>query len=163
MARSDKAKADLFARHLSAVFKPHSQPNATKEDVTCHSDENTLIDKLVTIPEFSFGALLKMIAKRKNKKAPGSDLITGLLLKKLPDKAIHKLVEIFNAVIRLEYIPKQFKEAIIILFHKKDKPCTQPSSYRPISLLSTIDKLFERLYIERLLKGANAKKVIPPH
>lgn len=57
---------------------------------------------------------------------------------------------------------KYDKESIIILFHKKGKPYAQPSSYRPISLLAVIGKLFERLYIDRLLKVVNAKKILPP-
>lgn len=61
--------------------------------------------------------------------SPGADLITGTILKKLPDKAVHKIIEIFNTILYFQKIPKQFKEAVIILFHKKGKNATKTSSH----------------------------------
>ena len=160
-AKSDKQKAELFANHLENVFKPNSLPKAKKEDISIELNQEELLEKEKTIPHFSFGEVSKMILKGKNKKAPGQDQITGFLLKQLPNKAIHKIVEIFNAMLELEHIPIHFKEAVIILFHKSGKPSKLPSSYRPISLLSSIAKLFEILYLPRLLKVIDAKKIIP--
>ena len=71
-----------------------------------------------------------------------------------------KLVQIFNAVIRLKYVPAQWKKAEIIVLLKPDKSPANPSSYRPISLLPVIGKLFEKLYIKRLNKIVKTKKLI---
>lgn len=160
-AKTDLHKANLHATHLEKVFKPNSLPNATKRDILLHLNETDLIETEHEIPHFSFGEVTKLISKCKTKKAPGKDQLTGLILKKLPDKAIHKLVQIFNAIINLQYVPSKFKEAIIIVFHKKGKPERNPSSYRPISLLSSIAKLWERLYLPRLLKVINIKNILP--
>ena len=103
-----------------------------------------------------------MILNVKVKKAPGRDLITGQILRELPSKAIHKLVEIFKAVLDLGYVPKQWKLAMIVMIPKPGKPLHEVSSYRPISLLPAISKLFERLYIKRLRKIVEEKSIIPP-
>ncbi|CAH0384773.1 unnamed protein product [Bemisia tabaci] len=160
-AKTDLHKANLHASHLEKVFKPNSLPNATKRDILYQLNEKGLIDPDHEIPQFSFGEVNKLIGKCKTKKAPGKDQLTGLILKKLPEKAIHKLVQIFNAIIKLQYVPSKFKEAIIIVFHKNGKPERNPSSYRPISLLSSIAKLWERLYLPRLLKVINIKNILP--
>jgi len=38
-----------------------------------------------------------------------------------------------------------WKSANLVLLRKAEKPLDQPSSYRPICLLSTMEKLFERV------------------
>lgn len=88
----------------------------------------------------------------KNKKAPGHDLITNEILKMLPKKAILYLTALFNSCLRFGYFPKIWKHAQIILFQKPGKPKDVLSSYRPVSLLSTLSKLFEKLIASRFKK-----------
>lgn len=78
------------------------------------------------------------------KKAPGYDLITGKIIKKLTDKAVKKLLFIINACFRLRYVPLQWKVAEIIMINKPGKQPNQITSYRPISLLPIISKIFEK-------------------
>lgn len=72
------------------------------------------------------------------KKAPGYDLITGKILKELPDKALRLITIIYNAVLRLNYYPAQWKTAQVILLPKPGKNLEEVTSYRPISLLPVI-------------------------
>lgn len=44
------------------------------------------------------------------KKAPGFDLITGQILKQLPQKGIVMLTYLFNAAFRLKHVPASWKE-----------------------------------------------------
>jgi len=74
-------------------------------------------------------------------KAPGHNLITAQFLKQLPPKTIILLPYIFNSVLRLSYMPSTWKQDQIIVIHKPGKPPKNPSSYRPISLLSVVGKL----------------------
>lgn len=60
------------------------------------------------------------------------------------------LTYLFNACLRLKYVPKCFKIAQVIMINKPDKPPGQVTSYRPISLLPTISKIFEKLLIKRI-------------
>ncbi len=103
------------------------------------------------------------IDKLNPKKAPGQDQITVRILQELPRKAIVMLTYIFNAAIRLCHFPSHWKLAKIIMIHKPGKAEDNPSSYRPISLLTTISELFERLYVTRLRSIIEEAKIIPSH
>jgi hypothetical protein len=84
------------------------------------------------------------IAKLKKYKSPGSDQIpTGseMLLSE-----IHKLI---NSIRNMDELPDQWKESIIVYFHRKgDK--TDCNNYRGISLLSTSYKMLSNILLSRL-------------
>jgi len=49
------------------------------------------------------------------------------------------------------------------MIQKPDKPAELVESYRPISLLPVLSKLFEKFLLSRLLEIIERKKVIPNH
>lgn len=97
------------------------------------------------------------------KKAPGYDLITGQVLKALPEKAILKLLHLFNASFRLKFCPGQWKMAEVIMVPKPGKDLSDRRSYRPISLLPIISKVFEKLLLKRLKPVIEESQLIPTH
>jgi hypothetical protein len=74
------------------------------------------------------------------------------MLKELPQKGIVLLTYIFNGIIRTSYWPKQFKLTQTITIVKPGKDPTEITSYRPISLLSVLSKVFEKLVLRRINK-----------
>jgi hypothetical protein len=78
------------------------------------------------------------------------DLITAQMLKELPHEGLLNLLYIFNTVLRLNYWPKSLKRAQIIMIPKPGKDPKDVSSYRPISLLSIILKVLEKLLHKRI-------------
>jgi hypothetical protein len=97
------------------------------------------------------------------KKAPGFDLITDVILHQLPKKAIVKLTHLYNATLRLHYVPSYWKAAEVIVIPKPGKPVNEVTSYRPISLLPILSKLFEKLLFRRLKPILDEKRIIPTH
>ncbi|VVC37621.1 Reverse transcriptase domain [Cinara cedri] len=97
------------------------------------------------------------------KKAPGFDEISPYILKELSKKAIVHITHIYNAILRTEFVPEQWKRAEVIMLLKPEKPPEQASSYRPISLLPCMSKLFEKLLLKRLNPIIEAKQLIPDH
>jgi hypothetical protein len=61
----------------------------------------------------------------------------------------------------LGYFPTIWKAAKVIPIHKPNKPPTDANSYRPISLLSSISKLLERIIASRLTTFINQNHLIP--
>ena len=97
------------------------------------------------------------------KKSPGFDLITGHVLKMLPTKGLLMLLMLINATIRLMHVPDSWKIAEMIMIAKPGKATTEVKSYRPISLLPIMSKLFEKLLLKRLKPMMEEKKLLPNH
>lgn len=156
-ARSDREKAEVFAEYLTNVFQPHS-PTGMEDIVPVNNTDHSLVRK------FTPAEVINEIEKKlKINKAPGYDLITVKILKELPYKCIIKLTHLFNAAVRLRYVPIQWKIAEVIMIPKPGKTLEEKSSYRPISLLPTIGKLFERLLLNRLKPIIEARHIFPNH
>ena len=62
----------------------------------------------------------------------------------------YHLARLFISSIQLGYIPTAWKIATLRMLLKPDKLPSLTSSYRPISLISSIMKLFERVIEQRL-------------
>ncbi|XP_063216388.1 uncharacterized protein LOC134527548 isoform X1 [Bacillus rossius redtenbacheri] len=104
----------------------------------------------VLLDTFSLSELHKCLSSSRDC-APGPDLITNSMIKRLPSNAISLLLRIFNMVYNAGYIPSPWKEFYVLPIHKPGKPPLLPSSYRPIALRSNIAKLFEKLIKNRLV------------
>lgn len=102
-----------------------------------------------------------LIQKLKIKTSPGHDQITNKILQHLPKKSIILLTYIFNSMLRMSYFPLIWKLSVIILIHKPNKPKNEPSSYRPISLLPVLGKLFEKVMLKRIRPIPKFHKIIP--
>jgi len=90
-------------------------------------------------------------------KVPGPNGLPNRALKHLPKRAVSVLVRIFNAVLRTHHLPPTCKNARVISILKPGKDPALPSSYRPISLLDTIGKLFEKILLVRILRVVNER------
>ena len=78
----------------------------------------------------------------KNGKAPGVDNVYNMILKKAIGTGFYiVLARAFTLSLKLGFIPYVWKVAVLCMLIKPDKPPSQASSYRPISLLSPIMKL----------------------
>ncbi len=82
-------------------------------------------------------------------KASGPDNINHRLLKNISTSVASPLSLLYNMSINCHEFPSQWKIGHIIPIYKKGEHCA-PSNYRPISLLSCVGKLFERLVFKRM-------------
>lgn len=158
-AKSNKEKADLFAEHLTEVFKPHDndQVQEVEQELALPINQRERLT-LITPKEIK-----DEINHLNEKKAPGTDLITATMLKQLPKKGIMKLLYILNAILRLNYWPISLKIAQVIMIPKPGKALTDVSSYRPISLLPIMSKLLEKLLLKRIMSDLEFQNWIPEH
>ena len=77
-------------------------------------------------------------------KAVGPDGISYRVLKELSMEISPALCGFFNQSLYTGIVPDSFKQAYVSPVHKGGDP-SEISNYRPISLLSNLDKAFERL------------------
>ena len=162
-ARTELEKVTTFASHYKKVFEPPPR-KITKED------ETTLLSQYKENQEadpqrmsIKIKQITNIIKKLKSNKAPGYDGINGKLIKELPNKAIRFITILMNSAIRLNYFPNQWKVAQIILINKPGKQPELVTSYRPISLLPILSKLYEIIILEKLTLIVESKNLIPTH
>uniref|UniRef100_A0A2S2Q7E7 Putative RNA-directed DNA polymerase n=1 Tax=Sipha flava TaxID=143950 RepID=A0A2S2Q7E7_9HEMI len=161
LASSDTDKAEVLKAHLHETFQPHHNilipqfVDEVKAGLDLPSTSNHL-EKYFTPNEIK-----QAIQKYSLKKSPGYDLLTAEVARCLPKKAIVLVTYIFNACLRLSYFPILWKFSKIILFPKPDKPLDDPSSYRPISLLPFLSKIFERLILKRMTPYIVRNNILP--
>lgn len=85
-------------------------------------------------------------------KAPGPDGVPDLVIKELAAWKPEILEGAFNSCLKQGVFLSKRKVSKLVLLRKEDKPLQTPSSYRPICLLNTVGKLFERLLKRRMEK-----------
>ena len=76
-------------------------------------------------------------------KATGLNGIEPNILKLCGDSIVAPITSIINKCISEGVFPCTFKTASVIPLHKSG-PKSDPNNYRPISILSTLSKIFER-------------------
>jgi hypothetical protein len=93
-------------------------------------------------------------------KAPDPKGIPNRVLRHLPKRAINFLTKVSNAVLRRQYFLPVWQHARLLPNLKPEKDPTQPSTYRPISLLDSVGKLFEKILLTRVLRGLNERGLL---
>ncbi|CAF4887091.1 unnamed protein product [Rotaria sp. Silwood1] len=66
-------------------------------------------------------------------------------------------------ILNIGYIPNAWEKANIILLLKTNKDKQHPSSYRPISLLSCLGKLLEKIIKQPLMVILERRNIMPEH
>jgi len=102
----------------------------------------------------------KAIRGLKVSKAPGPNDIPNRALKHLPQRAASLLVKYFNAILFTHHFPTVWKHARVISVFKPRKDPALPSSFRPISLLDTSGKVFEKILLARILHDVSERGLI---
>jgi hypothetical protein len=100
------------------------------------------------------------IRDHKVSKAPGPNSLPNRALKHLPQRAVSLVVQIFNAILLTHHFPNTWKHARVISILKPGKNPALPSSYRPINLLDTIVKIFEKILLARILHEVSERGLL---
>uniref|UniRef100_A0A6M2DQF2 Putative rna-directed dna polymerase from mobile element jockey n=1 Tax=Xenopsylla cheopis TaxID=163159 RepID=A0A6M2DQF2_XENCH len=154
-AKSDLEKCEAFAEHLTQVY--NKQTSTQDDEFLLYQSPN----QNVRIRPISPNEIQKEITRMKPKSAPGSDKITPIMLKNLPLKGILFMCNIYNAILQFNYWPNIWKIAKMIVIPKPKKDLTSLNSYRPISLLSCISKILERLLLQRITDDYEESSWLP--
>jgi hypothetical protein len=84
-------------------------------------------------------------------KSPGTDGIPNRVLRLITCELPALLTRIFQACLNQGYYLEHFRKACTVVLHKLEKPdYTDPSAYRLITLLNTLEKALESIVIARL-------------
>jgi len=84
-------------------------------------------------------------------------------LKELPELGINFFTHLVDDILRTDYFPLQWKMAQIIMISKPNKNPIEVRSCRQVSLLPIISKLFEKLFLQKLMPVITEKRLISNH
>ena len=116
----------------------------------CQIDSVTVHEKEILNERFDINELKQAIRSAKNNKSPGHDKIPYELLKHLHKNALKILLIFYNEIWEEGKFPTDWQHAIILPLLKPNKEASNPESYRPISLTSTLCKVMEAMVNNRL-------------
>lgn len=110
---------------------------------------------------FSPGEIWHTIRKLTNRNAPDLTQFWTVRLSTVIKIASCSLCKILNGCIRLLYYTKYFtscwKIASVVMLLKPGKDILPPKNHRPVSLLNTLAKTFERILLTRLNRYISPK------
>lgn len=169
LACSPEEKVEVLAACLEETFTP----NASTADTAALEEElrdftaehqHRAASEPDSEPEdpCSIAELIHHAKRMKLRKAPGDDHINTITINNLPPSTAKRIVDIFNASMRFRHFPVIWKKARVVVFQKPGKSPRDPRNYRPISLLSNIAKLLERVLQRRLMAHISETGVLPP-
>ena len=164
IATTNKLKADTFAESLGKIHQTHYDPN---HDLNTETEARNFLsahkmvfkpleqakqeteDKHYMLREINVLEITKTLQKCRNRSAPGEDQISYFILKNLDRENLSNIALIYNSCLKTGYFPNAWKQAKVVMLPKPGKDLTKPTSYRPISLLPAMGKIFERIVASR--------------
>ena len=116
------------------------------------TDYLTKTESKFSFEEINSLEVQQLLSKLNIAKANGLDNIPARLLKECPDLISDSLTQIFNKSIKSGIFPGDWKRARVTPLYKNSGERTDPSNYRPISVIPIIAKLIERVVYDQLHK-----------
>lgn len=142
---------DIRAQILTELFPEHPRVLFHKTDV--HPNN---------IEEFTVDELLEAAEKTRPNKSPGPDQVPPKIVKEAVLEAPQFILQALNMLLKKGEFPSIWKEGRVVLI-PKPKKAGQEQKYRPICLLNTFGKLYERLITKRLADELNDKNILSPN
>jgi hypothetical protein len=105
----------------------------------------------IFVTPVSVEELEKIVSSLKSGKSPGHDGLSSHLVKSIFKEISKVLVYLINLSISTGVFPYALKESIVIPIHKKGVS-TCCSNFRPISLVPTFSKIYEKIMKQRVVR-----------
>lgn len=139
--------ANAFNEHFSTVGPKLSNqiPSAANGDESCLEYLNITDQRFCFTPTNSSQVLL-LLNKLSKSKATGLDYISARLIRECADLICISICKIFNCSLTTGIFPDDWKCAKVIPFFKQGSS-SDTNNYHPISVISAVAKVFERIII----------------
>ena len=149
---------DILVNHFS------SYPHEITENLSNGRTNYNLYLRPRSSTEFNFVLLtqttiIKILSSMNNSKSSGPDQISNHILKCAGLHIVNPLLNIFNSCLLSKEVPDDWKTAAIVPIYKKGTPL-EPKNYRPISLVSSAYKVFEKALHMQMIKFFNDQQIL---
>lgn len=149
----DKDKANCFLSQFSLRFH-HKFDQTIRPNFLPKTD--TVIDGIVV----NSVTIRKLLLSLDTSKQGGVDGISNRMLRAVACTLDIHLCRLFNKLLHVGYFPRIWKLGIVVpIFKNKGTKCS-PANYRPVTLLNSLSKIFERTVYTVLLEHLQAENII---
>ena len=146
---SASAKANILASRLEQLVGVDSPEIAPEEKHAIQQAKDTTPEDQFN-GRFTIEELRNNIKDLPGDKATGADEVHNKFLKNLPDHSMRELLGLINRSWRRGEVPSSWKHSLVIPILKSGKMASDPNSYRPVSLISSVSKIMEKMVAGRL-------------
>lgn len=157
-------KANAIAKEYEKIHKQNREMGDRQFNTVVKSEVDSFFSATVSASDILLtdaDEIHCVLKNLKNKKSSGPDNIPNIVLKKLPRVACDFLAKISNLMLSTGYFPALWKVAHVIPILKPGKPANEAKHLRPISLLSSLSKVIEKLLHNRILDFCNGSNLLP--
>ena len=149
---NDKANEQKTIENIIAKFKDHPSITKIKENIQ-------ITNKFSFIPTNNITTIQEIFKLNKNKPTTENDIPAKILVENaVPCAPI--LTQIYNDSLTNKNFPSSLKKADMTPGHKKEEK-TFKENYRPVSVLPTVSKIFERHMYQDI--DSYMKKYVSPY
>lgn len=155
---STQEKVNFINQHFSemgANVSKSNNPSVTLSNIPVYSVRDQL--RAFIVP--SIEQITNDINKLSRDKAPGEDYITNNMVKDNIDLFAPILRRLASTIFSSGRFPEGLKSSNLVLIHKKGRK-DDIENFRPISLLSTIGKLIEKIIVRELKQHLDKNSIL---
>ena len=148
-AESNKQLANDFVQFFKDKIEKIVAQFDTGTDTASNSDKPTTTPKLLEFKELSQEEIERYILKSPSTTCELDPLPTDLL-KCCLDELLPAITYLVNQSLSTGTMPSIFKQALVIPLLKKPNATIEPENFRPMSNLSFLSKVIERIVIDQM-------------
>ncbi|KFM76026.1 Hypothetical protein in type-1 retrotransposable element R1DM, partial [Stegodyphus mimosarum] len=143
--------SNIEERYKNIIKETLNIDDADKEDAV---ENINFLQANEREPDFTYEEIYEIIAKMRDRSAPGLDRISSKFVKCLFNKYPSFFVILYNKCMQLHVFPENWKVGRLVLLPKGE------NRFRPICLLKVFAKVFDKLIANRLSYAVENEKLI---
>ena len=105
--------------------------------------------------------IIHLLESTESKSSAGHDGLPGHIIKNFASSLGPSIYEVFNASINQNTFPDEWKKSNVCAIWKNKGKKSDPSNYRPISIIPILGRLLEKVVSRQLTNFCDAYNVIP--
>lgn len=140
-------------RHAGLEESWKLETEKEKDNLDKYTQRNGSMSYLPRKKVFSNEEVRKMAVKMSIKKAPGPDRVTSAVAKEIGCSASKWLTHIFSTCYKHGYWPAPWKIGRLVLLSKGSAKTIEDRVFRPLSIISCIAKILEKLVKTKILEN----------
>lgn len=165
IGKTDQEKSDILVETFAHPPENEHESKSHGERVEgslsrCRKDKDLHFNTMFFNNPITRNEITNVTKELDSFKAMGPDMIHNAFLKRGGDSLHRAMQVLFNLCFQCGYFPKAWKLQQIIPIPKPNRDMSESKNYRPISLVSCLGKVLDKILTKRLMHYVHTKQLI---